>query len=162
MADFIANSAPASNKRKERKVQRSSWRNGNVSNVPASMSSSSTVLPLAVRPTSLAWEIIKKNLSILWWPLTLTSVHGKNFIRFMNEPRKHFQSFQKFLSGVIVLLPGTYPHQHQAHKCSLLSTHRPAFYGVSAVKNPQLLLLFALFHVALASSYQKPLQHVKI
>lgn len=127
MADFIANSAPASKKREERKRQRPSRRNGNVPNVPASMSSPSTVLPLAVRPTALAWEIIRKNLSILWWSLPLTSVHSKNFMLFMNEPRKHFQSFQKFLLGVLVLIPGTYPPQHQAHKCSSLSTHRPAF-----------------------------------
>lgn len=136
MADFRANSAPASNKRKERQVQSSSWRNGNAPNVPASMSSPSTVLPPAVRPTSLAWEIIKKSLSVLCWPLTLTSAHSKNFILFMNEPRKRFQSLQKFLLGVIVLLPGTYPHQHQAHKCLSLSTNRPAFMVFLLLKIP--------------------------
>lgn len=127
MADFILKSASARNRKEESEVQRSIWRNVNIPEVSASGSIPSTLPPMAVHPTSLAWEIIRKNLSTLWWTSTLTAVDSKIFMLFMNESRKHFQKFQKFLLGVIDPIPETFPHQHQAHKCLSLCTHRPAF-----------------------------------
>lgn len=93
MADFVPQGASARNRKEESKVQRSIWRNVNIPKVSASMSTPSTVPPLAAHPMSLAWEIIRKNLFILRWTLSPTSVDSKNFILFMNESRKHFWNF---------------------------------------------------------------------
>lgn len=79
VADFILKSASARNRKEESQVQRSSWRNVNIPKVSASAPVPSTLPPTAIHPTSLAWEVIRKNLSILWWTLTLTSVDSKKF-----------------------------------------------------------------------------------
>jgi hypothetical protein len=77
----------------------------------------------------------------------------------MNESRKQFRNFQKFLLGVIDPMPGTYPHQHQTRM--LVPRHPQAcFYGVSAVKNPELLIFFTLLSVTSASSFLQPLECV--
>lgn len=84
VADFILKS-----------VQRSMRRNVNIPEGSASASVPTTLPPEAAQPASLAWEIIRKSLSILRWTLTLTSVDSKNFYTLCEWVQKALSEFSK-------------------------------------------------------------------